>query len=305
MYYFIVNPVSRSGKGLQVWDAVEKILEERGIEYESYILGAPGEARELARFLSMNKTPCTITVVGGDGTINEFLSGLTTCEGITFGYIPTGSGNDFARGLRIPTRPEEAIALILEPEKFRNINIGITTSGDEKKYFAVSSGMGFDAAVCYESYSSPLKNILNKIHAGKLIYLINALRLLLSWKPFSIRLLTDDNQLLVFPKVYFAAAMNTKYEGGGFMFCPKASPVDDYLDLIIVDSLSRLKVLALLPTAFWGKHVKYKGINIFRCKRAVIQSDTEACVHIDGEHFGFCKKVSFELMKEKLKVIVD
>lgn len=304
MYYFIVNPVSSGGKGMRCWEKAEAILEKKGIEYESFLLEGPGEAAKLARFLSLNKTPCTIVVVGGDGTINEFLGGLATCEGITFGYLPTGSGNDFARGMRIPSKVEDAMELILSPEKFRNINIGITSSGSRKQCFAVSSGIGYDAAVCYASYASPLKNALNKIHAGKLIYLINALRLLISLKPISVRLLMEDSQLLTFQKVYFAAAMNTKYEGGGFMFCPKASPVDNELDIILVEGLPKWKVLLLLPTAFFGKHTGFRGIHIYRCKRAVIQSETEACVHADGEHLGFCKKVSFSLQKEKLRMIV-
>lgn len=304
MYYFIVNPASSCGKGMRLWKKAEAILEKKEIEYESFILNGPGEAAGLARFLSLNKTPCTIVIVGGDGTINEFLGGLTTCEGITFGYLPTGSGNDFARGMHIPSNVEDVMEMILSPEKFRNINIGIAVSGDQKKAFAVSSGIGYDAAVCYASYCSPLKKMLNKIHAGKLIYLINALRLLISLKPFSVRLLMDDSQLLTFQRVYFTAAMNTKYEGGGFMFCPKASPVDNYLDIILVEGLPKWKVLALLPTAFWGKHVNFNGIHIYRCKRAVIQSETETCVHVDGEHLGYCKKVSFSLMKEKLRMIV-
>ncbi len=306
MYYFIVNPISSSGKGMRrLWERARAILDERNIEYESFILEGPGEAEELARFLSLNRTPCTIVVVGGDGTINEFLSGLASYEGITFGYIPTGSGNDFARGMRLPSRLEDNMEMILSPEKFRNINIGVTSSGKQKKYFAVSSGIGYDAAVCYESYSSRLKNLLNKVHAGKLIYLLNALKLMISIRPFSIRLLMDDQQLITYQQVYFAAAMNTRYEGGGFMFCPKANPVDNYLDLIVVEGIPKWKALLILPTAFIGKHVKFQGIHIYRCRRAVIQSDAEACVHIDGEHFGFCKKVSFSLMKEKLKMIVD
>ena len=286
MYYFVVNPASRSGKGLKIWEKTEEILKEKKIEYESYILTAPGEAREMAQFLSLNKTPCTVVIVGGDGTINEFLSGLPTFEGITLGYLPTGSGNDFARGMHLPAKPEDALDLILNPEKFRHINIGITSSGDEKKYFAISSGIGFDAAICYESNASALKSILNKIHAGKLIYLINALRMLFALKPCSMRVLL-------------------KYEGGGFMLCPKASPVDNYLDLIVVDNMPKAKVLAVLPTALFGKHTNFKGVHIYRCRRAVIQSENKACVHMDGEHFGFCKKVSFDLAKEKLKFIVD
>lgn len=305
MYYFIVNPISSSGKGMRLWEQAQAILDAKNIEYESFILEGPGEAEELAHFLSLNRTPCTIVVVGGDGTINEFLGGLASFEGITFGYIPTGSGNDFARGMRLPSRLEDVMEMILEPKKYRNINIGVTSSGKQKKYFAVSSGIGYDAAVCYESYSSRLKKALNKIHMGKLIYLVNALKLMISIKPFSIRLLMDDQQLTTYQKVYFTAAMNTRYEGGGFMFCPKASPVDDQLDLIVVEGLPKWKVLLVLPTAFMGKHINFQGVHIFRCRRAVIQTDQDACVHMDGEHFGFCRKVSFGLRKEKLKVIVD
>ena len=55
MYYFVVNPASRSGKGLKIWEKTEEILKEKKIEYESYILTAPGEAREMAQFLSLNR----------------------------------------------------------------------------------------------------------------------------------------------------------------------------------------------------------------------------------------------------------
>lgn len=305
MYYFIINPVSRSGKGLKIWEYTEEILKEKNVEYESFILNKQGEAKELANFLSLNKTPCTIVVVGGDGTINEFISGLATCEGVTFGYIPTGSGNDFARGMHLPRNPKDALEIILAPEKFRSINIGVTASGDTKKYFAVSSGFGYDAAVCHMADQSSLKVILNKLHLGKLVYLATALRMLLSMKPAPVRILLDDNQLLTFQKVYFTAAMNTKYEGGGFMFCPKASPVDNLLDLIVVDSFSKPKALIVLLAAAKGKHVNFDGVHIYRCKRAVVQAEEDTCVHIDGEHFGYCKKVSFDLMKEKLTIIVD
>lgn len=305
MYYFIVNPVSRSGKGLKIWEYTEEILKERKIEYESYILDHQGEARELAHFLSLNKTPCTIVVVGGDGTINEFFDGLATYDGITLGYIPTGSGNDFARGMRLPKDPKDALDMILDPQKVRAINIGVTSSGDTKRHFAVSSGFGYDAAVSHMADSSVLKKILNKIRLGKLVYLITALRMLLAMKPAPMRILLDDNQLLTFQKVYFTAAMNTKYEGGGFMFCPKASPVDNYLDLIVADSFSKPKALIILLSALKGKHVNKEGIHIYRCKRAVVQTEADTCVHIDGEYFGHCKKVCFELMKEKLNIIVD
>ena len=305
MYYFIVNPTSRSGKGIKIWEKVEKLLLEQNIEYEVFLLDAPNKARGLAQYFSTNLTPTTVVIVGGDGTINEFLSGLTTYEGLTLGYIPTGSGNDFARGMHLPSKPVEALEVILAQEKFRNINIGVTSSGNSKKYFAISSGIGYDAAVCEQVNLTSSKHFLNKLGAGKLVYLFQGLRLLFAQKHSSMRVLLHDTQLLTFENVYFATAMNMKYEGGGFMFCPKASPVDQYLDFIVVEGLPKWKILLLLPTALFGKHTRFQGIHIYRCKRAVVQCEEDACVHADGEHFGYCKKVSFDLMKEKLRFIVD
>ena len=79
----------------------------------------------------------------------------------------------------------------------------------------------------------------------------------------------DEERIYPFHKVYFAAVMNQKYEGGGFKFCPDASPSDGYLDVIVVDGLSKLKVLFCLPTAYTVHRNPYlplqKGRSIQYC----------------------------------------
>ena len=64
------------------------------------------------------------------------------------------------------------------------------------------------------------------------------------------------------PTLLFASAMNLPYEGGGFQFCPEADSKDDHLDLILVEKMPKLKVFLLLPTAFFGKHTRFRGIHI-------------------------------------------
>ena len=304
MYYFIVNPASRSGKGLRVWDQIEPILQGKNIEYEALMLDGPEDAARAAGHICAH-TPCTAVVLGGDGTVNEFINGLTDFSGITFGYIPTGSGNDFGRGMHLPVRPMDALEIILSPSRTREVNIGCASSGEKKQYFAVSAGFGYDAAVCYAVENAPGKSFMNAIHAGKFVYLFHALRMLFTIPRFDARLVTDEGELVTYHNVYFAAAMNTKYEGGGFMFCPKASPVDNCLDIILAEGISRLRVLTLLPLAFFGKHVGKQGIHIMRCRRVVLHADSEECVHTDGEHFGFTKKITFEVLPQKLNMIVD
>jgi diacylglycerol kinase family enzyme len=123
-------------------------------------------------------------------------------------------------------------------------------------------------------------------------------------KKQTLSITTEDGTTHTFDQCYFAAAMNLPYEGGGFMFCPEALPGDDQFDLFIASGISRLKILLLLPLAFFGKHVGFRGIDIIRCKKAEILSPEKLCLHTDGEIPGFYRHVTFSLKEEKLPVIL-
>ena len=59
------------------------------------------------------ETQIDLIVVGGDGTINEVLNGIRDFDRVRLGVIPTGSGNDFCRNLKLPGTPEESLRQIL------------------------------------------------------------------------------------------------------------------------------------------------------------------------------------------------
>jgi YegS/Rv2252/BmrU family lipid kinase len=305
MYYFIINPSSGSGRGGIVWNTVKEELDRLKVSYRAFRLSGRGEAKRLAAAICTRAAhaPCTIVVVGGDGTINEVIDGLTNFDQITFGCIPTGSGNDFVRGLGLTRDPIEALHAILSPQEISRINIGMV-SCEPSHSFIVSGGIGFDAAVCDAVQTSRLKKLLNRFHWGKLVYLFTALWQLFTMKRQTITITTDDQNSYTYEKCYFAAAMNLPYEGGGFKFCPAARPGDDLLDLFIVHGISRLKVVTLLPLAFSGRHTGFRGIEIIQCRRADITSSAPMCVHTDGEIPGFYDTVTFSLHNEKLAVIL-
>lgn len=303
MYYFIINPASSSGGGQRIWERTEHILQEEDIPYEAFPLSHDGEASLLARKLTSRHEPCTIIVIGGDGTINEVINGIQDFSQVTLGCIPSGSGNDFIRGLHLPSFPEEMIKIILHPKKFRDINIGKVSSEGRRRYFAVSTGIGFDADVCYGVSHTSMKSFLNRFHAGSLVYTAVAIKQLISLKPQPLRIVVDGNQLISCRKGYFATVMNLPYEGGGFKFCPQAKAGDDQLDLCIIDNLPKLVVLLCFPLAYFGKHTMVKGIQTMRCCKVTIQNETPLCVHVDGEHFGYCSKITVQPRAEKLTVI--
>ena len=93
MYAFIVNPNSRSGLGLKIWEQLELILKERHIDYQIYFTRRPGHGARLAAQIC-DTDAHTLVVLGGDGTIGEVVDGIRDLTKLTLAYIPIGSGND-------------------------------------------------------------------------------------------------------------------------------------------------------------------------------------------------------------------
>ena len=150
MFYFIVNPHARSGQGINIWKKAEGFLAAEDTEYEVFFTKYTGHARELARQIAVLSLPCTLTVLGGDGTLNEVIDGLASqgdFSHITLGYIPTGSGNDFARGLGIPSDVTACMRAILSPSAFALADVGVSRTSQGKRHFLVSSGIGYDADI--------------------------------------------------------------------------------------------------------------------------------------------------------------
>ncbi len=307
MYTFIVNPNSRSGAGEAIWQTVREQLRRRAIPYKAYMTRYPGHAVKIARSVTANATeenPVRLIAMGGDGTIHEVLSGIRNLKAVLFGFIPTGSGNDFCRGMEIPKDPVTAFENILNCETPASLDVPYVLSEGRHHRFGISAGIGYDAAVCHEVVASPAKKILNRFHLGKLVYLVVALKQMMFITPDPAVIRLDGDRTYRFDKMYFAAVMNQKYEGGGFKFCPDAAAGDGILDVIAVEGMSRIKMLIAFPTALWGGHTKVRGIHIMQCKQADIASASAESIHLDGEAWGVGKKLSVRLEKDQLKVLI-
>ncbi|MEE1031899.1 MAG: diacylglycerol kinase family protein [Ruminococcus sp.] len=283
MYYFIVNPVSRSGKGMEVWEQTEKTLIEKDIPYKVYFTQHTGHGTSLAKGLYNKIQNQTLVIIGGDGTVNEVLTGLPMDGTYTIGYIPVGSGNDFARGLGLPTDPIIALENILSDKPASTIDIGTLKTNQGISHFGISSGIGYDAAVCEKVATSRLKKILNKIHLGNLVYAYAAVRSLFGFHPCDMDIEIDDFKKLHYKKVYLIVAMNLPYEGGGFRMCPEADATNKELHFLVVRGVPKIALLFLFPTAYFGKHLMIPGIFILKGKKLRVHSKQPQCVHRDGE----------------------
>ena len=296
MYHIIINPASRSGKGIKLWtQQIVPKLHSAKVPFRAYFSKHVGDVAQQVREICANikleaensghvPEDTVLIILGGDGTMNEALQGLDYTLPITLGYIPTGSSNDFARDLGIPKDPGAALDLILNGGKVTSMDVGtITYSDGEERNFAVSCGIGYDAAVCAESLHSRIKGFCNKIGLGKLTYLGIALKQLFATKAVSATLTLDDEEPIPIGKMLFITGMVHRYEGGGFMFCPNAVADDGLFDLCVAGDLPKLLILFALPTAFFGKHYMFKGISGYRAAKIKIETQVPLWVHTDGE----------------------
>lgn len=303
MYTFIINPNARSGLGGRVWEQLEPKLKESSVPYRAFFTKYQRHATAMTRKLTSDGQEHTIIVLGGDGTINEVIGGIKNLSLVTVGYIPIGSSNDFARAFSLPRNPQKALAAILSPASYSYMNVGLLFYKNRTKRFAVSAGLGFDAAICHQAVISRMKVILNRLGLGKLTYAAIAFHRLIHLRPASMQVTLDGQKTHSFSKVFFTVAMNHPYEGGGFRFCPEADPCDSLLNVMVISGISRIKALLLLPFAFKGWHTRFHGVYTYTCKEVQIESDIALPVHTDGEPVFLQHSIRACLEPEKLRVI--
>ncbi len=308
MYHFIVNPKSSSGRGIRFWWTVKDELDKRNVPYTVSFTKHPGHATELTQELCGGSTDIkNIIILGGDGTMNEVLNGIDDFSKVLLGYIPSGSSNDLARSLKIPKNPIEALNNILKPKRFQYLDYGMMhfpNTDLATRKFICSSGMGYDASVCNEVQASPLKKRLNRIGAGKFVYIAIAIKQLITLRSLNATLIVDGQKKDTYHKVFLVSNMIHKYEGGGLLMAPNADPRDGKLTICLVHSMSRLKAFLLLPTIFTGAHIKHKGVEAFHCSELEIIMDVDTPVHTDGEIPAIQHHIKVSCVREQIRIIL-
>lgn len=313
MYDIIINPASKAGHGKGIWDRVQQELEHRKVEYQAHFTSAPGDATGITEeIMNSDREAYYIIIIGGDGTLNEAINGIQDFSKVKIGYIPAGSSNDFSRAVHIERNPVKAISNILDVGHTKEIDIGVASYRDCTKHnimterkFCVSSGIGFDAAVCEEALHSKVKDVLNKLHMGKLTYLMIAIRQVLTGPAIPCTITLDNEREIYLEKFLFVASMIQPYEGGGFMFCPHADCTDGMVETCVVGAISKPKMFRILPTAYKGNHLKFKNIDEYHSKTVSVHLEAPIWLHTDGEIPAKTDQVSFICQEQKMNLFCE
>ena len=261
----IVNARSRNGK-TSLDTAVEGLL-RHGIEPDCRDCGSRNALSPL--IAEHGRDVDMIVVGGGDGTLSAAAAGVIAAKR-PLGILPTGTANDLARTLGIPTDLEEALRVIAEGHT-RTIDVG---SVNDQLFFNVAS-IGLSAEVAQE-LTPDLKR-----RFGKLGYAVAAMRVLVRARPFRARIIGGGRDIVSL--TLQVAVGNGRYYGGGNVVTEAAAIDDGTLDLYSLEFLHAWRLVLMLLSFRRGAHTAKREVRDLRGPAFEIRTRRPRAVDADGE----------------------
>jgi diacylglycerol kinase (ATP) len=235
-----------------------------------------------------------ILIFGGDGTIHRHLPALVRLQ-LPVLIVPAGSGNDFARALQLRS-PRDSLQAWRDFEsgkiQSRPVDLGViieSAAPQRTHYFCSVAGCGLDTVVTRRANRMPrwLRG-----HGG---YALALLPLLLKLPAFSMRLTqvngtgtgtgddADEDRSKAQKPTLLAAFANTQFYGDGMRIAPQADFADGKLDICRINQLNSLRLLAMFPTVYFGRHILLPEVEYSRAERVQVQTETPLAIYADGE----------------------
>jgi YegS/Rv2252/BmrU family lipid kinase len=261
-------------------------------DYAVYLTREPGHATELAREAVAGGAD-VVLAVGGDGTVNEVARGMLGSRA-ALGIVPVGSGNGFARALRLPLRPDRALAA-LEAAERRAVDVGLLNG----RPFLNVAGVGFDATVahCFHEHGR------RGGRRGFFGYLRLSLRELRAYRPPRLALEVDGGGRVETAPFVLTFANGIQY-GSGAVINPGAKLDDGRLEIALFESGPLVATLAAALRLFVGGLDRLPRYRRLSARTAVVTSAAPFAVHVDGDPEPACDRVEVELRPLALQVLV-
>jgi diacylglycerol kinase family enzyme len=281
-----------------------------------WIVGLPSESENLDAIL----------VFGGDGTVHRHLGALVKLA-LPLLVVPVGSGNDFARALGLRSGKDSLNAwrrFVVHRQNVRVVDLGLITpladltgsgleasahsslraqsSGQKPTYFSCAAGVGLDGEIARRANALPR---WMRAHGG---YAFSLPPALLSFRPFEMKLSVVQGEFSEFrlhsqQPVLASVFANTPVYGGGMRVAPTARLDDGQLDVCVIRNISKLKLLTVFPSVYFGRHLGIREVDYFATTRARVETDRPLDIYADGEYVGRTP-VEIGVARKALRVIV-
>ncbi|MBN9606216.1 MAG: hypothetical protein J0G30_06360 [Actinomycetales bacterium] len=296
-----INPSASFGATSAVGPAVVQTLRASG--HDVTALTEPDfESLQDAARRALATRPDALVVVGGDGMVNLGVNLLAGSK-VPLGIVPSGTGNDMARGLGIPyENTEESIrhleaALERRPRVIDAARVSWDgqaegSDGAGERWFACALSAGFDAIV--NERANAMRH-----PKGPSRYILALLAELVRLKPIAYRIVADGEVREV--RANLVSLGNGVSLGGGMKITPDALLDDGLLDVFVVSPLSKVNFLRIFPRVFQGTHVDHPAVDIARARRVRLEADG-IVAYGDGERIAPLP-IDVELVPGALRVL--
>ena len=303
-WYFVINPVSGSGKGLALWERVHRLLDAANIDYSFGISEYHQHSIELVTQKHQEGIRNFIGI-GGDGTLNEMVNAIMNSKKedgdskSTISQLSVGTGNDWVKNFKEQPTEFNLIERLNERKTLpHDIGIVESLSPKLKQYFINVAGAGLDGMVVHE-----LERLSVSGKKSKLAYVQSMLKSLTQFN-------APESQLIVGKSLVFSgrsllvSASKGQYFGGGMHISPKALLSTGKLDITLVKKESNLVVFPQLYKLFNGKIERASFVEKFTDSKVEFTTSFPIPIQADGEFVGESKHISFSVIKHAVLVLV-
>jgi diacylglycerol kinase (ATP) len=242
-----------------------------------------------------------VVAVGGDGTLNEVVNGLVRAGGgAELATIPIGTGMDFVRTYRIPTRFEDAVRVARDGVP-RQIDVGRvayrTWDGREtERHVANVGSVGMSAAVARRA------NGMSKLAGGRATFFYALVRVFLEWENTTVAVELDDGVRRE-GLMHDVIVANGQYHGGAMWLAPEAQPDDGLFDIVVIGDITKRDFVTTSPKIYRGTYLSHPKVELLRSRSVAVDAPERLPIELDGEQVG-TTPVRFEVVPGALRVRV-
>lgn len=269
-YALVVNPASGRRRGEAIAAQAAERLGHAG-HVTTRIQGedAPAARDQLKQAIDSGLDG--VIVVGGDGALHGVLDHVADSD-LAFGLIPAGTGNDTARSLGIPVKDVDAAVDLIVAGHTRTVDLA--RAGEA--YVATVIASGFDSKVNERANAMTWPR-------GNMRYNIAILAELRKFEPLAFTLTLDGRTIE--REAMLVAVGNGPSFGGGLRICEGASLVDGLLDVVVINPVSKAKLIRVFPKLYKGTHITMPEFER-HLVREVTLSSPGIVAYGDGERLG-------------------
>lgn len=281
----VINPRSGKGRAADMQAEAERLAKLHGAQLELRFIAAPGDGRRFGQE-AVAQGRQRIISIGGDGTLNAVAAGIAGST-VQLGIVPMGSGNGYARSLRLPRDPKAALQLAFTGQA-RLVDVCYLND----RLFLGTAGIGFDARVAWEFDQSRGRGMWN--------YARLIMKHVIGAKPM--RVVVKANSEIREEHVLMLVFCNTREFGNGAVISPGSLPDDGLAELRIVRKPPLLPLVRAFVRMYDGTIDRSRYLtNVATTGATVFQEGTLA--HLDGEPVEIGQELVFRLEPKRLWVV--